>query len=115
LDESQVAAEILRATIFVSASHMDNSPNSVAEAMALGAPVVATAVGGVPEMLEQGEAGVLVPPSRPEELAGALDQLLRHPEQAARLSARAQIVARSRHDAGRVVAQLRDAYHQALS
>lgn len=115
LDESQVAAEILRSNIFVSASHMDNSPNSVAEAMALGAPVVATAVGGVPEMLEQGEAGVLVPPACPEELASALDQLLRHPERAARLSARAQTVARSRHDAAKVVAQLRDAYHLALS
>jgi glycosyltransferase involved in cell wall biosynthesis len=46
------------------------------EALALGLPVVATAVGGVPEVVEHGREGLLVPPGRPRELAAALVTLL---------------------------------------
>ncbi len=53
-------------------------PNVVLEAMASGLPVVATAVGGVPELVVAGETGVLVPPREPAALAGALAGVLRH-------------------------------------
>jgi starch synthase (maltosyl-transferring) len=60
-------------------------PNVVLEAMAAGLPVVATAVGGTPELISHNETGLLVPPQNPAALAGAIRQLLDHPEQAAQM------------------------------
>ena len=55
------------------------------EAMAAGRPVVASAVGPVPEVVADGETGLLVPPGDPEALARAVVRVLRHPNLAARL------------------------------
>jgi glycosyltransferase involved in cell wall biosynthesis len=58
--------------VFVLASHWEGLGVAVMEALALGLPVVATAVGGVPEVVEHGCEGLLVPPGRPSEMAAAL-------------------------------------------
>lgn len=55
------------------------------EAMAAGKPIVATRVGGVPEVVEEGEGGILVPPGRPEELASGIRLLLSSPERRKRM------------------------------
>jgi glycosyltransferase involved in cell wall biosynthesis len=60
----------------------------LAEAMAAGTPVVATAVGGIPEVLEEGRAGRLVPYGDPGALADALRAVVRDPETTRRLVAR---------------------------
>jgi glycosyltransferase involved in cell wall biosynthesis len=66
-------ADILRASdVFVLSSRWEGNPMSVLEAMAAGLPVVSTAVGGVPELVREGETGLLVP----SEDAGALAQAL---------------------------------------
>lgn len=57
------------------ASHTEGLPNAVLEAMAAGVPVVATRVGGVPELVEDGVTGLLVPPRDPPALAEALAHL----------------------------------------
>ncbi|HTR14157.1 MAG TPA: glycosyltransferase [Roseiarcus sp.] len=54
----------------------EGSPNSVIEAMAAGRPVVATAVGGIPEAVQDGVTGLLVPPRSPADLAAAIDRLI---------------------------------------
>ncbi|HET6429724.1 MAG TPA: glycosyltransferase family 4 protein [Phycisphaerae bacterium] len=64
------------ADIFVLPSISEGSPKVVLEAMAHSLPVVATAVGNVPEMLEEGSRGVLVPPLAPEKLAEGIARLV---------------------------------------
>ena len=61
-----------RADVFVLPSRGDCTPLAVAEALACGLPVVATPVGGMPELVRHGENGLLVPPGEPEQLARAL-------------------------------------------
>jgi glycosyltransferase involved in cell wall biosynthesis len=57
----------------------DNFPNTCLEAMACGVPVVATAVGGLPEIIHDGRDGMLVPPHASGRLADAVIELLEHP------------------------------------
>lgn len=71
---------MLGADIFVLPSHADPAPLVLSEVREAGCAVVATAVDGVPELLEQGRAGILVPPRDPAALAEALGRLLREPE-----------------------------------
>jgi glycosyltransferase involved in cell wall biosynthesis len=72
-------------------------PNAVMEAMAAGVPVIATAVGGVPELVEDGVTGLLVPPGDPGALARAIAVVSADPALRARLgrAARARVAARS--------------------
>ena len=59
LSEGEMCERYLKSHVFVSASSIENSSNSVAEAMLLGMPIVASAVGGVPDMLEDRKEGFL--------------------------------------------------------
>jgi glycosyltransferase involved in cell wall biosynthesis len=79
------------ADILVLPSHSEGTPNVVLEALASGRRVVATAVGGVPDLLTSPTLGTLVPPGDPDALADALMIALRQPydaDQVAKLGAR---------------------------
>jgi glycosyltransferase involved in cell wall biosynthesis len=69
-----------QACLLVLSSVYEALPNVVLEAMAAGLPVVATTVGGLPEVVSQGETGYLVPPGDAGALAAALDKVLAVPE-----------------------------------
>jgi glycosyltransferase involved in cell wall biosynthesis len=66
--------------IVVLSSHLEGLGTSLLDAMAMARPVVATRVGGIPEMVEDGVTGRLVPPRDPARLAEALIDLIHHPE-----------------------------------
>jgi glycosyltransferase involved in cell wall biosynthesis len=68
-----------QATLLVLSSRTEALPNVILEAMAAGLPVVATKVGGVPELVDPGVTGWLVPPGHPPALAAALKQALADP------------------------------------
>ncbi|HEY7495263.1 MAG TPA: glycosyltransferase family 4 protein, partial [Candidatus Tectomicrobia bacterium] len=67
--------------VFVFPSYLEGLGTAVLDAMALRKPVVATRAGGIPEAVQDGITGLLVPPRDPEALAEAVLHLLRHPEQ----------------------------------
>ena len=66
--------------IFAMSSFSEGLPTAVLEAMAAGKPVIATNVGGVPEMVAEGDTGILAPPRDAESLAEAILELLESPE-----------------------------------
>ncbi len=88
--KERVPATLARADIFVNTSLIDNTPVSVIEAMACGLCVVSTNVGGVPDLIEDGVSGLLVPPANPSAMANAIRRLYREPGLASRLSSNAR-------------------------
>jgi len=89
-----VAAVLNDMDVLVSSSHSEAMPLAVMEAMASGVPVVATRVGGVPDMIAQGESGWLVAPNDFDEIAARLVQILATPGELERMgrAARARAV-----------------------
>jgi glycosyltransferase involved in cell wall biosynthesis len=86
LDRDEMAALNRSASVVLNPSRVDNMPNSVLEAMASGAPVVSTNVGGVPFILRHDVCGILVPPGDQMAMAAAALRLLRDRAYANRLS-----------------------------
>lgn len=86
--------------LLVSSSHSEAMPLALMEGMASGLPVVATRVGGVPEIVEHGGTGWLVAPRDAEDLAGRIHQMLTQPELRQRMGeqARARMVRHHRLD-----------------
>ncbi|HUC24071.1 MAG TPA: glycosyltransferase [Streptosporangiaceae bacterium] len=97
-ERADVAAVLPAFDVFALPSRYEGLPIAVAEAMASGVPVVATAVNAVADLVEPGVTGLLVPPGRPELLASAVGHLLDSPAEAASLAraARRRIGARYR-------------------
>jgi glycosyltransferase involved in cell wall biosynthesis len=75
-EDSMMAAVYSMADVFVIPSLQDNLPNTVLESMACGTPVVGFRVGGIPDMVRDGENGLLVPPGDIAGLANAIETLL---------------------------------------
>jgi glycosyltransferase involved in cell wall biosynthesis len=84
------------ADAFLLTSRSEGVPQAVTQALGLGLPVVATSVGGVPELVIHEHTGLLVPPGNPQEVANALLRLASFPELAGRLgnAGRNHVVAR---------------------
>jgi glycosyltransferase involved in cell wall biosynthesis len=74
--QTKVDDWLARWSIFASSSIREGQPIALLEAMAVGLPSVVTAVGGVPDTLEDGVEGVVVPPDNPEALANGMQRLL---------------------------------------
>jgi glycosyltransferase involved in cell wall biosynthesis len=96
-------------------SHNEGTPLSAIEAMAAGCPVVATRVGGLPDLIRDGETGCLVPPGDAQALAESLLRLLRDRETARRLGQTAQTVVRERFAAPRLVGDMERLYLEFLA
>ena len=100
--QSQISLRLADATIFAlpctreEGGGMDNLPTVIMEAMAAGLPVISTPLAGVPEMVENGVNGILVPEHDPEALGGAIEHLIANPEQARRFGDRGREIAREK-------------------
>ena len=95
-EQRQVADVLAAADLFVLPSRKEGLGVAILEAMALGLPVVASAVGGIPESVEDGGTGLLVPPEDVDALAAAIARLARDPGLARRMGERGRERARVR-------------------
>ena len=84
--QSDARAFLEALDVFVLSSRREGLPNALLEALAMELPAVATAVGGVPELIRDGRTGLLVPAEDPVRLAEAMGRLLRSAELRARLA-----------------------------
>jgi glycosyltransferase involved in cell wall biosynthesis len=92
-DTRQVAEFYQAADLYLHAARADTFPTSILEALACATPVVATAVGGIPEQISDGETGILTPPGEAEAMADAIAGLLDNPERRQAMGGRAQAAA----------------------
>lgn len=76
----------------------DGLPNVILEAMAVGIPVVSTNVSAIPEAVEDGVTGLLVPPGSPGAMAGAIERTLKNPEEAAIRAKNARLLVERKFD-----------------
>ncbi len=107
---------VLRALdAFVLPSLYEGFGIAILEAMAAGKPVIATAVGGIPEFVRSGETGLLVEPGNVAALADAIDRLLNHPLQAQAMGGKGRARAQAHYRISEVVRQHEQAYTDCLA
>jgi len=112
LDVPNILAEL---DVAVCASNFEGSPLAVMEYMEAGLPIVATRVGGVPDLIDDGVHGLLVQPGDPLALAGAIDELLRDRPRAAALGAHARERRRREFDLDVMVHNMEALYEELLA
>jgi glycosyltransferase involved in cell wall biosynthesis len=103
------------ADIFVLPSTQEGLSLSALEAMAMSKPVVACRVGGTPEVVVDGQTGLLVSPGQPAELASALERLLSHPEEAEAMGAAGQQRVREDFDLEQMVTKIEQMYRNLIA
>lgn len=111
LNEEQMKHEMLAANVFVSPSNIENSPNSVGEAMLLGVPVVSSAVGGVMDLLEHKTEGFVYQSDAPYMLAHFIMRVFENVDMSQKMGKKAQEHARVTHDYQKNMDSLVDIYN----
>ena len=89
-------------------------PQVIPQALAVGTPVVASTVGGSPELIRDGENGRLVPPADPAALADAILELLREPERARAMARAGQVMVQARYTIDATMARTTAVYRELL-
>jgi glycosyltransferase involved in cell wall biosynthesis len=112
---SDIPEVLAAAAVSVMPSLNEALSNVLLESMAAGAPVVATRVGGTPEALDDGEAGLLVQPGDPAAITAAVSRLLDDRELSCRLGRRARSVIAERFSVDRMVRSTEDLYSELLA
>ena len=115
LSAKDLAAELCTSDFYIHPSYIENSPNSVCEAMALGMPVISTNVGGVSSIIDDKVDGVLVQEGEPYSLAAAVMDLINNYEYAKLLGDNARKRSFARHDPAQIVKELVSIYETILS
>lgn len=95
-------------------SHSEGLSNSLLESMAASLPIVATRVGGNPELVEDGVNGILVPPHEPQELATAMARILGSPKTALRFSKASRRLSKKHFDM-KVMVSATESYYTAIT
>jgi len=115
LNTDDLVKQLCNSNFYIHPSYIENSPNSVCEAMALGMPVIATNVGGVSTLLTDETEGILVQEGEPYSMAGAIVELINNYEYAKLLGKNARERSINRHDPNKIVNRMLDIYKTILS
>ena len=97
LNPDDLVDRLCNSNFYIHPSYLENSPNSICEAMALGMPVIATKVGGVSSLINDDVEGIMVQEGEPYALAGAILDLINNYEKARELGRNARVKAFKRH------------------
>ncbi len=111
LSEEEMKRQFLESSVFVCPSIVENSPNSVGEAMLLGVPVVAARTGGIPDLIKENKDGLLFEKGNPADLARCILQIWDEPVIAAVYGDNARAHARQTHDADTNYRRLLEIYN----
>ncbi len=114
LTDRQMKEAYLNSHVFVCPSALENSPNSLGEAMLLGVPCVASRIGGIPDMAEGEKSALFFEKGNVHELAACILRIFRDDALAESLSAQARIRARENHDGDANYRRLLEIYHEIL-
>ena len=110
IPREEMPDEYRRSDLFVLPTLADNTPVTLMEAMASGLPAVATAVGGIPEMVVPGVTGRLVPAGDIPALTASIEGLLADPPLRRRMGSASRNMAETNFARQRMIAQLEDVY-----
>lgn len=113
-DPEAVAQYFQAADIYLHAAHTDTFPTTVLEALACGVPVIASAVGGIPEQIEDGVTGFLIPPRDSSAMADRIGSLLEDRSLRLRMGVQAAQAARTHFDLNRQVDEYLTWYQEIL-
>lgn len=105
---------LIDSDIYVHPVYLDNSPNSICEAQYLGLPIVATYVGGVPSLIENGKDGILVPANHPFEMTYQIIRLAHDLDLQQNLSDASVLKAHKRHNPNAILRDLLNCYHSVI-
>lgn len=109
-----LAAELSRARLLVLPSLEDNCPMAVLEAAAAGVPVVASSVGGIPELIEHGKTGYLCDPNDPRDIRARVATVLEQPESSAAMARTAKDLAYKRFHPKEIASRHIEIYREVL-
>ncbi len=115
LNEYEMCSRYLKSHLFVSASSIENSPNSLGEAMILGVPCVASYVGGVPDLLSDKEEGFLYQHDAPYMLAHYVCEIFKNDKLAQIFSQNARTHALKTHDPAKNTERMLEIYNYVLN
>ena len=111
VDSNQLIDILIDTDLYVHTAYIDNSPNSICEAQYLGVPIIATYVGGIPSLIENGRDGVLVPANSPFTLAKEIINLSKDNKRKLMYSDNSKLRARTRHDPSTILSDLVQIYN----
>jgi glycosyltransferase involved in cell wall biosynthesis len=100
--------------IVVLCSETESAPLTLLEGLSSGLPVIATSVGGIPEIIQDGVNGFLVPPKDPESIANGILKLANDPKLMKRLGEAARKTILDRYTAEKVVSQYGEIYNKVV-
>ncbi|MCF7916344.1 MAG: glycosyltransferase [Candidatus Omnitrophica bacterium] len=106
----EIAQKMLNTDIYVHPSHIENSCNSICEAMLVGMPIVATATGGTFNLITDKKEGILIQDGDPWSMAGAIKELYVNYGFARKIGINARIRARRRHNPKKIMRELLEIY-----
>ncbi|MBQ3163715.1 MAG: glycosyltransferase family 4 protein [Lachnospiraceae bacterium] len=111
LNSDKICARYLKTHVFLCPSAIENSPNSVGEAMLLGVPIVSADVGGVHNLLTHNRDGILYDKNKPQQMKEAILRIFEDDKLAMSFSSNARDHAQKTHDAEKNYRRLLEIYH----